>query len=356
MAERILVLNPGSTSTKIAVFEDDQQLFAETIRHEVDDVKNFNWVMEQVDYRRGVIVNTLKKKNFDMSTLKAICARGGMIPLCPSGAFEVNKTMVNYMYSIKNGAHVSNVGCVIAYELAEELNIPAYIYDPVSVDELQPVARISGILELRRISRGHALNTRAMAIKCAKERLSKQFNECTFIVVHIGGGTSVRLIHHGATIDANSDDDGCMSLERAGNVAAVPLIQMCFSGKYTENEMLKKIRGNGGLKAYLGTSEALEIETIIKNGDEKAKLLYEAMAYTIAKDIGAMATVVSGKVDRIIFTGGVANSKMMTDMISKQVSFIAQIELMPGEFEMEAMAQGTLRVLNGEEKVNLFTL
>ncbi len=356
MAERILVINPGSTSTKIAVFENDGELISETIRHTAASLNAFNWVMEQVDYRRDLIVDTLKEKRFDLTTLTAICARGGMIPPCPSGAFAVNKAMVDYMYSIKKGAHVSNIGCVIAYNLGQTLNIPAYIYDPVSVDELQPVARVSGIPELRRLCRGHALNTRAMAIKCAKERLNKPLDQCTFIVAHLGGGTSVRLIHKGITIDANSDDDGCISIERSGNIAAVPLIELCFSGKYTEAEMLKKVRGNGGLKAYLGTSDLREIEAMIEKGNENAKLYYEAMAYTIAKDIGAMATVVSGNADRIILTGGAANSTLLTDMIAKQVSFIAPVELMPGEFEMEAMAAGTLRVLNSEEKAHSFSL
>nr|WP_092070508.1 butyrate kinase [Dendrosporobacter quercicolus]NSL48277.1 butyrate kinase [Dendrosporobacter quercicolus DSM 1736]SDM11542.1 butyrate kinase [Dendrosporobacter quercicolus] len=355
MPARILILNPGSTSTKIAVFQDEKQVLAETIQH-TNEINNFNWVMEQVNYRRELIVHALKENMFCMTTLTAICARGGMIPLCPAGAFEINKTMVDYIYSVKKAAHVANIGCVIAYDMAEALNIPAYIYDPVSVDELQPVARISGMPELRRVCRGHALNTRAMARKCAQERLGKHFSECTFIVVHLGSGTSVRLIKNGITIDANSDDDGCISLERSGNVAAVPLIQLCFSGQYTEAEMLNKIRGNGGLKAYLGTSNLCKIETIIKNGDDNAKLYYEALAYTTAKDVGAMAAVVAGDIDRIILTGGAANSKMLTDLISKRISFIAPVELMPGEFEMQAMAAGTLRVLNGEEKAHCFTL
>jgi len=355
MAKVILVINPGSTSTKIAVFQDKEKMFEETIRHNPEELKDFDWCMEQVDYRKHLILSTLAEKGVVLSELSAICSRGGMIPPCESGAYRVDQQMVDYMYSVKKGAHVSNIGCVIAYQIANTVGIPAYIYDPVTVDELVPIARITGLPEIQRGVIGHTLNTRAIAMKCAKEKLGKEFDESTIIAAHIGGGISVRLLQNGRNIDACNDDNGGMSPERSGGLPALQLIKLCFSGKYTETELIKKIRGNGGLKALLGTSDALVIEKRIEQGDQKAKLIYEAMAYSIAKDIGQLAVVVGGKVDAIALTGGIAYSKLITSSIAEKVSFIAPVYLMPGEHEMEAMAAGTLRVERGEEAVKSFS-
>ncbi len=354
MKETILVLNPGSTSTKIAVYEGDEMLFQENIRHTQEELKDFKWCTDQVEFRRDVIKAALQKRNFEMDRLDAICSRGGRIPPCAPGAVIVNQEMVDYFYALADNCHISGSGCIIAFQIAKELNIPAYIYDPTSVDEMTPIAKVSGLPEIPRFTVGHTLNTRAMAIKCAKETLKKPFEECTFVVAHIGGGSSVRLIHEGKCIDAVNDDNGGFSPERTGCVAAVPLVQLCFSGKYTKQQLIKIIRGGGGLKAILGTSNAQEIEARIANGDEQAKLVYEAMAYGLAKDIGQMAVPVAGKVDRIILTGGVANSQYITGYISKLVSFIAPVEVIPGENEIESLAAGALRVLRGEEKARIF--
>ncbi len=352
--EKILVINPGSTSTKIAVFEDEKKVLNLTIRHPDEDLAAFSWVMEQVDYRAQLIQDALEAQGFDMGALTCVMARGGQLPPVPSGAFPVNQDMVEYLYTVKEGAHVSNIGAVIAHRFAKELSIPAYVYDPVAVDELAPIARISGMPECPRESRGHALNTHAMAHRCAKEILHKPVSECTFIVCHLGGGCSTWLIHQGLSIDMVSDDDAGFCPERCGRVQAMPLVKLCYSGKYTFMEMAKKIRGNAGLKALLGTSDAREVEARIAAGDEYAQQVYEAFAYSTAKGIGELATVVKGKVDRIILTGGVAYSKMIADWIKEYVGWIAPVEVMAGEYEMEALAEGGLRVLRGEEQPHEF--
>lgn len=353
--EKLLVINPGSTSTKIAVFEDDKKTLSETLRHEDSELAGFSWVMEQIDYRRELIERFLREKGVEPSTFTCIMARGGMLPPVPSGAFPINQDMVDYMYTIKVGAHVSNIACVIAYNIAKEYGIPAYVYDPVTVDELSPIARITGIPELPKISRGHALNTHAMAHRCAKEVMGKPTAECTFIVAHLGGGCSVWLIDKGYSTDMYSDDDAGFSPERCGRIQALELVKLCYSGNYTLEEMAKKIRGNAGMRAHLGTSDAREVEARIEAGDEYAKLVYDAFAYGIAKSIGDLAAAVKGKVDRIILTGGIAYSKLVTGLITSYVDWIAPVELMAGEYEMEALAEGGLRILRKEETPHTFT-
>ena len=347
--KRILVINPGSTSTKIAVFDDETKVLSETLRHSDEDLARFPWVMEEVGYRKALIERCLHEKGIDLSSLACIMARGGQIPPVPSGGFVVTQEMVDYLYTVKTGAHVSNTACVIGFEMSKTLGIPVYVYDPVTVDELAPVARITGMPEITKQSRGHALNTHAMARRCARDILRKPVDECTFIVAHLGGGCSVWLIHKGYSIDMYSDDDAGYSPERCGRLQAIELVSLCYSGKYTLSQMAKKVRGNAGWRALLGTSDAREVEGRIASGDEYARLVYDAFHYNISKSIGDLATVVRGKVDRIILTGGIAHSKMVTDSISSYVDWIAPVELMPGEFEMEALAEGGLRILRGEE-------
>lgn len=352
--EKILVINPGSTSTKLAVFHDEVKVFASTIRHSDEELAQFSWVMEQRDFRADAIEGELTKNGFTISDFSCIMSRGGILPPCPSGAYVINQQMIDYMYAQKHDAHISNVGCAVADMLVKRSgkDIPCYVYDPVSVDELSPIARITGLPEVSKVSRGHALNTHAMAHRCANEILHKPIEECTFIVQHLGGGTSVWLIDKGYSIDMYSDDDAGFSPERCGKLQAMSLIKLCYSGKYTFADMAKKVRGNAGLRAHLGTSDAQKVEQMIADGDEHARLIYEAFAYGVAKGIGDLATVVKGKVDRIILTGGVANSKMLTDLIRERVEWIAPVEIMAGEYEMEALALGGLRVLRGEEKAH----
>jgi len=347
--EVILVINPGSTSTKIAVFEDETKVLSETLRHPDEDLAAFPWIMDQVEYRKAHIEQFLAEKGVALGSLTCVMSRGGQLPPCPSGAFEITKEMVDFVYTLKVAPHASNTGCVIAYEIARAYGIPAYVYDPITVDELSPVARITGLPELPKQSRGHALNTHAMARQCARNVMKKPVEECTFIVVHLGGGCSVWLIDKGYSVDMYGDDDAGFCPERCGRLQAVELIKLCYSGQYTLEQLSKRLRGGSGLKLLLGTTDMREVEARIAAGDEYAALVHEAFTYNIAKSIGDLATVVFGKVDRIILTGGIAYSKMVTDRITARVGWIAPVELMPGEYEMEALAQGGLRVLRGQE-------
>ncbi len=354
MSKRVLVINPGSTSTKIAVFEGENKLFDETLRYGNEELSRFHWIMEQVDFRRASIEKALADHHIDASTLDAICARGGQVPFCAAGTYLVEQDMVDYMYTRKNAAHASNLGCVLALQLAQPLKIPAFICDPVMVDEMQDVARITGLPDLTRKMQGHALNCRAMAIRCAENVLHKPLEECRLIVLHLGGGGSCRLFIGGRMVDDVRDDEWMFAPERFGGADLQSTISLCYSGKYTEAEMLSFIRGKGGLLAHLGTSNAIEVEQRIADGDEHAKLVYDGMLYSNARAIGALAAAADGQIDRIILTGGLAHSKYVAEYITKKVSFIAPVEVMAGEFELEALAAGACRVLEGKEKLKTF--
>ena len=249
MNYRILVINPGSTSTKMGVFDGENCVFQETLRHSADELAPFSHVMEQVDFRRALVEKVLEEKHIAPETLNAVCARGGQIPPCPSGAFVVDKQMCDYLYGVKEAAHASNLGAVIALHIAETQGIPAYVYDPVAVDEMTPMTRITGMPMLQRHMLGHALNCRAMAIRCAKEVMHKPLEECRFIVLHLGGGASARLFIGGKMVDGVRDDEIMFAPERSGGEDCQSLIHLCFSGQYTEKELMKFVRGAGGLKA-----------------------------------------------------------------------------------------------------------
>lgn len=350
---KILAINPGSTSTKIAIYEDTKEICKETIEHSGDEIEGYKNVAEQYEMRYKVILDFLMKIKFDISELSAVVARGGLLPPVKSGAYRVNEAMVNRLRYRPVVEHAANLGAIIAYEIAQPLTIPSYVYDSVAVDELKDIARISGMADIKRKSFSHALNMRAVAIKVAKD-LGKDYRDMNFIVTHLGGGISVSIHEKGKMIDIVSDDEGPFSPERAGRVPCKDLINMCYS--HDKDIMKKKLRGKGGLVSYLDTNSALEVEEKIKNGDEYAKLVYEAMAYQITKGIGELATVVYGEVDRIIITGGIAYSKMMTKWIKKRVEFIAPVEIVPGENELESLALGALRVLKGEEDAREYNL
>ena len=349
----ILVVNPGSTSTKIAVFQGEKALLQKTIRHSGEELAPFGAIMEQAPFRLRCVEQALA--GFDLTRLDAVCARGGMLPACPSGAFAVDQDMIGYLSAITQGAHASNLGCVMARDLAEPLHIPAYVYDPVAVDEMPPMARITGIPELPRRMMGHALNTRAMAIRCAETVLHKPFDRCRLIVLHLGGGGSCRLFVDGRMVDCVRDDEWMFAPERFGGAAIQDVVTLCYSGKYTESEMMGFVRGKGGLVAHLGTSNAIEVEKRIEEGDSHAKLVYDGMLYSNVRAIGALAAAADGEIDRIILTGGLAHSKYVAAYITKKVSFIAPVEVMAGEFELEALAAGACRVLDGEEKAKDFS-
>lgn len=351
--KRILAINPGSTSTKVALYYNKQAIIVETLDHPVKELQRYEHVQEQFDFRKEVILNLLKAKGISLESLDAVVGRGGLLPPVKSGAYLVNEVMVDRLKNRPVVEHASNLGALIAYEIAQENGIQAYIYDSVAVDELTDIARISGMPAISRPSYSHALNARATAYKAA-EKFGKKYDEMNMIVAHLGGGISISVHQKGRMIDLNGDE-GPFSPERAGSVPCSELIDLCYSGQYDRKTMKKMFRGNGGLVAYLGTVDAREIENMIEQGNHKAALIYEAMAYQVAKAIGELSTVLKGKVDVIVLTGGIAYSKMITDWITERVLFIAPVEVMAGENELESLAFGTLRVLNGEEKAKIYT-
>lgn len=352
---RILAINPGSTSTKIAVYENEREKFKINIEHPVTELAQFKGVADQYDFRKNAVLNALKDHNFDVAELDVIAARGGPLPPIKGGAYRVNEEMVDRLKNRPIAEHASNVAALIAYELGEKLGIPAYIYDAISADELTDIARISGMPDLPRVSLCHVLNMRAVARKVAEAR-QKKYADMNIIVAHLGGGITVSLHHGGKMTDIVSDDEGPFSPERGGKVPCRSLIDLCYSGKYDYQTMRKMLRGNGGLAAYLGTSNAIEVEKRINSGDAAAKLIYDAMGYQIAKAIGELAPVVNGAVEVIVLTGGIAYSKMLTEWIAERVSFIAPVEIVPGENELESLALGTLRVFREEEEAHEYNL
>lgn len=352
---RILAINPGSTSTKIAIYDNEKEVFETTLRHSNEELEPYEKVSDQYDFREKVILKTLNENGINLTKLSAVVGRGGLFKPIKGGTYTVNEAMLEDIRTAKRGEHASNLGGMIAYEIAKQLNIPAYIVDPVVVDELEPIARISGMPEIERISIFHALNQKAVAKRYAKD-VNKPYNELNLIVAHLGGGISVGAHTNGRVVEVNNalDGEGPFSPERTGSLPVGDLAKLCFSGKYTYPEMKKKITGKGGLVAYLGTNDGRDVVKMIENGDEKAKLVFEAMAYQVAKDIGSCATVLKGKVDAIILTGGLAYGPMLTNWIKSRVEFISEVVVYPGEDEMSALAQGGLRILRKEEEPQIY--
>lgn len=352
MSYKVLVINPGSTSTKIGVFEDETLLFEETLRHSTEEIAQYATIVDQKDFRKKLIVDLLASKNFDAKDLDVIVGRGGLLKPIPGGTYAVSDELLADLKIGVQGQHASNLGGILAREIADEIGVPSYIVDPVVVDELTTVARYSGVPELPRTSIFHALNQKAVAKRYAKE-IGKAYEAVNLIVVHMGGGVSVGAHTGGKIVDVNNalDGEGAFSPERAGSVPAVPLMRMCFSGKYTEKEVYKKLVGNGGLNAYLNTNDMRDVNRMaFAEGNEEAKRVFDAFIYQICKDIGAMATVLKGNVDQIILTGGIAYGKEVCDAIKERVGFISDITVYAGEDELLALDQGALRVMNGTEK------
>lgn len=351
MSHILLIINPGSTSTKIGVFEGEKELFQETLRHSSDEISKYETIFDQIDFRKDIILNVLKKKNFELKTLSAVVGRGGMLKPMESGTYKVNDNMLEDLRLGVQGQHASNLGGILANKIASELNISSFIVDPVVVDELDDVARISGVPELPRVSKFHALNQKAVAKRYAKENGVK-YSDLSLIVVHMGGGVSVGVHKNGRVIDVNNalDGEGPFSPERAGSVPVGELIRMCYSGNYSENEVYSKIVGKGGYVAYLNTNDARDVLRLAEEGNEKAKLCFDAFIYQVSKAVGEMSTVLNGKVDRIILTGGIAYSEKVVEELKKKIGWIGEITAYPGEDELLALAQGALRVLNGEEE------
>lgn len=350
--EKILVVNPGSTSTKIAVFSGDRPQLTETLKHSAEELKQHKNIWDQFDFRYRTILDWLKMN--EQKEFQAVISLGGLLRSVEGGIYEVNEKMLNDARANLQGEHASNLGCALAHKLAIEFQTKAYIVDPVSVDEFEPLARYSGHPRIERRSLSHALSLHEAA-RNAAERLSLDYNNSTFVIAHMGGGISVAPIKNGKIIDVNdASSDGPFSPERTGGLPLQPFITIAFSGEYTEQQLRKLVMGNGGLVAYLGTNSAEEVEKRIDNGDSKALEVFQAMAYQIAKEIGAMSTVLLGKVDAIVLTGGLAKSELLTSWIKERVSFIADVLIFPGDDEMKALAKAALRILKGTEKTKIY--
>ncbi|MBE3035902.1 MAG: butyrate kinase [Candidatus Atribacteria bacterium] len=352
---KILVINPGSTSTKVALFSNEQLLFENKIEHSSKELSNFNKIIDQYHFRQDIILSFLKEKGINLSTLNAVVGRGGLLKPIASGTYRINEKMLEDLRRGVMGEHASNLGGLLAYGIAENLSIPSYIVDPVVIDEMKPVARISGMPEIPRISILHALNQKAVARKAALD-LGKKYEKLNFIIAHLGGGISVGIHCKGKVIDVNNalNGEGPFTPERSGEVPVGGLVELCFSGKFTKDEMMKKIKGKGGLVAYLNTNDVREVVKMIKHGDKKAKLILEAMAYQVAKEIGAGATVLKGQIDAIILTGGIAYNNEFVNMVRDRVSFLSLVMVYPGEEEMLSLCEGALRVLKGEEVEKIY--
>lgn len=355
MSIKSLIINPGSTSTKIGVFEDETLLFEETLRHSTEEISKYASIIDQKDFRKDIIVNFLKEKDFDIKSLNVIVGRGGMLKPIPGGTYAVSDDLLEDLKIGKQGQHASNLGGILAKEIGDSIGVPSYIVDPVVVDELCPIARYSGVPELPRVSVFHALNQKAVAKRYAKET-GKAYDSLRLIVVHMGGGVSVGAHEYGKVIDVFNalDGDGAFSPERAGGVPSGALINMCFSGKYSRDEVYKKICGKGGFNAYLGTNDMRDVEKMVEGGDTNAKEIRDAFIFQVTKDIGSMACVLNGKVDQIIVTGGIAYDKAVVSALKEKAEWIAPFTVYPGEDELLALAQGALRVMNGEEEAMVY--
>lgn len=350
--ERILAINPGSTSTKIAVYDDESPIFVKVIEHEKEELAPFSEIFDQYEYRKDLVLKTMEENGVERSTLTAVVSRGGLLPPVPAGAFEVNEDMVWQLHYRPENEHASNLGAPMAKAIADVLGLKAYIYDPVTVDEMEDIAKISGLPEFRRKSLGHPLNMRAAAHKYAAEA-GVPYEKLNLIIAHLGGGITISAHRQGKMIDMVSDEEGPFSPERTGGLPTFQTLKMA-AGDKSFKELYKYVKTQGGLQGHLGTNDARTVEKRIAEGDAHAALVYEAMAHNVAKFIGALAAVLRGKVDAIIITGGIARSAMVTDWIAERVGFIAPVKVIPGENEMESLINGTLRVLRGQEKCNVF--
>ena len=350
MSYRILVVNPGSTSTKIGVYEDEQLLFDKTLRHSAEDIAQFNTIPAQKDWRRDLVMKALREQGFDARTLSAVSGRGGLLRPIRGGTYAVNDNMVKDCTIGVQGQHASNLGGLIAREIGDELGIPSFIADPPVVDELQAIARYSGHPLIQRVSKFHALNQKAVAKRYAKE-VGKKYEDLNLIVCHMGGGVSVGAHVKGSVVDTENalDGEGPFSPERSGSLPTDAVMKLCFSGDYTEEELRKMFVGRGGLVAYAGSTDMRDLLKMAET-DAKVAEVIDAFHYQIGKEIGAMAAAMHGQVDQIILTGGIAYGKETVQALKDMVEWIAPVTVYPGEDELLALAQAALRVLNGEEQ------
>jgi len=352
---KMLIINPGSTSTKIAVYENDVPLFEEKLAHSTEELAPFAKLADQLDFRREVLERALKERNISFGELDGIVARGALTHPVGSGTYEINELMVDIAKNGKYGEHACNLASMIAFELTKKFNLPSFTTDPVVVDEMHDIARFSGIPQINRPSIFHALNQKAVSRRVARD-MGKKYEECNFVVAHLGGGISVAAHQKGKCIDVNNalGGEGPYSPERAGGVSAFGLLDLAFSGEYSKDDLKKLLVGRGGLTAYLGTNDGLEIERMIEGGDKNAEAVFFGMGYQVAKEIGAAATVLCGELDAIILTGGLAHNKNLTLYIESMVKYIGKVVTYPGEDELLALAESGYRVLSGQETAQEF--
>lgn len=355
MVERVLAVNPGATSTKIGYFENDELVFNGEINYTVEELAKEGSVQEQYTIRFKDILDVLTENNLAEGSLDAVVGRGGLLPPVNAGAYIVDDAILDFLKNEAILEHASNLGASLAKGVAEKFGVPdcpSYIYDPITVDQMDDVARISGLASIERKSIAHVLNMRAVCMKVAEEELDKAYEESRIIVAHIGGGSTASVHRNGQMVDVVADDEGFFSPERAGGLPLKEVIPLCY--EHTQEEVLNMTRKNGGLISYFGTNDAREVEALAHAGDKKAKIVLKALAYQVAKGIGQLGVVLSGEVDAIILTGGLAHSKYITGMIKKRVESIGPVYLVPGEVELLALAKGAGRVLRGEEVANVF--
>lgn len=353
---KIFAINPGSTSTKIALFEDEEALFAHNVTHDAEKLQEFAEIRDQLEYRKNIILEELAKRNVALDGVDAFVGMGGGLVSLVSGTYTVNETMLDHARIGLTVKHPATLGCQLAYDFSQEYGGKAFVVNPPDVDELEDRARITGLEGVYRESRIHALNQKETGIRYAKS-LGKRYEDLNLVICHIGGGISVTAHRQGLMVDSNDcvNGDGPMAPTRAGAIPAKNLIEMCYSGKYTFKEMYEKITKNGGLVSHLGTSDAREVAARIAEGDSYAKLIYDAMIYQIGKAVGSCIAVLKGKVDGIIITGGIARDHYLVESLIEMIGYAAPVMVMPGELENEALASGALRVLRGEESPKEYT-
>ncbi|NOX46803.1 MAG: butyrate kinase [Chlorobi bacterium] len=352
----ILAINPGSTSTKIAVYEGEIPVFLKNIKHSTGELEQFDKITDQFQFRKNLILSQLEEAEIPLSEIQIVVGRGGLLKPIESGVYEVNEAMIHDLRNSPLGEHASNLGGLIADDIAQSLkDAKAYIANPVVVDEMDDIARFAGHPKFKRISIFHALNQKAVAREHAKS-IMKTYEELNLIVVHLGGGITVGAHRKGRVIDVNQglDGEGPFSPERSGTLPVGDLVRLCFSGEYSQKQIMKMIKGEGGMAAYLGTNSAYDVEKRAASGDMEAKQVLEAMAYQVAKEVGAMGTVLRGEVDGILITGGVANSKWFVNLIVERVHKIAPTHVYPGEDEMRALAFNGLRIIRGEADLKVY--
>ncbi len=354
MSKYILAINPGSTSTKLSLFDGEEEIKSYKLDHKKQEIDQYETIADQYEYRLGLIEDWLEKEDIDSGLLKAVVGRGGLLRPMPGGTYRVTDPMIEDLKVGIQGEHASNLGGMLAKGIADEAGIDSFIVDPVAVDEINDIARISGLNLIERKSLAHALNIKAVAHRRAKE-LGKTIDDLNFLIAHLGGGISIAAMEKGKMIDVNNAKEmGPFSPDRSGSLPIGDLVAMCYSGDYNLKEMKRMTHGEGGLYSYLKTMDARDVEKSIEDGDQYAKLIYDAMIYQIGKEIGVYSACLSGNIDNIILTGGLAYSDYLVHGVKEMTSFLGELIVYPGEDEMDALNKGAMRVLNGSEKAKIY--